>query len=300
MAHSALASALVALLGAASVTAVQAACFSTSRPILPSEHQISPTLTNGERGLALVQAVQSGRFDVLEALVRAEPDLLSTRTVLPEGTRPYAGNMADLLTIAIASCNPNMLGALLELGADPNGAIPGLALTYAALADDQVMTVMLLQAGASPDAATEGRTSALREVLFYERSDAVAVLAQFGANVNQSDMFGRTPLDSALSFGDWASAKVLMDAGANPWQVANQGTLPAFTLQNATGLSGGARAVQEELLARTAADAPIWPPPPPMEVVRNVQSGTWPTDEMRQAGFVVTEGALRSIRMVSP
>ena len=286
----------LALLAALMSSPVQAACFSTSKPTLPTPASIAATLTNGEAGRQMAEAVRSGSLEAVEALARAQPALLGTRTELPAGVRPSSGNTADLLTIAVANCDPQMVGALLELGADPNGALPGLALTYAALADDLVMAVMLLQAGAAPDASMPDSSPPMREALYFERADAVAILARFGADVNRSDPFGGTPLDAALLFGDWASAKALMDAGANPWQVANKGLLPAFTLNRATGLGGQARGIREELLARAKAKAPIWPPPGPPEVARNVLGGAWPTPAMRQAGFVVTEGALRSLR----
>ena len=291
---------LAALLAFASATAAKADCFSASRPTLPIDERISSTLTNGEDGLAIVQTVSTGAVDDLEVLVRTNPALLSTRTELPDGVRPSNGNMADLLTIAAANCDAGMVGALLELGADPNGAIRGLALTYAALADELVMAAMLLQAGADPDATTEGRTTALREVLYFERPDAVEVLAAFGADVNRADLVGGTPLDAALTFGDWASAKVLMDAGANPWQVSNKGMLPAFRLLNASVQRRRDRDLRDELLVRVQDGAPIWPPPPPMDVIRNVRIGAWPTDAMQRAGFVVTDSALRSINMVRP
>ncbi|MEL6465184.1 MAG: hypothetical protein AAFQ58_09470 [Pseudomonadota bacterium] len=289
-----------ALLGVISAMQAQAECFSTSNPKLPNDELIAPTLTNGEDGWAIVQAVRSGNLDDVETLVRGQPDLLSTRTILPEGVRPSNGNMADILTIAVANCDPLMVGALLELGAAPNGAIPGLALTYAALADDLVMAVVLLQGGADPDAKTKGRTTVLRELLFYKRSDAVALLAQAGADVNRAEMFGRTPLDAALSFGDWNSAKALMDAGANPWQVSHKGVLPAFRLMNASVQGGQDRSIRNELLERVEAGAPIWPPPPPADVIQNVKDGLWPSAAMRQAGFTLTDGAVRSIEMISP
>ena len=288
--------ALPALLAALLSSPAQAACFSTSKPTLPTPARIAATLTNGEAGRRMADAVRSGRLEAVEALARAQPALLSTRTALPGGVRPSNGNTADLLTIAVANCDPVMVGALLELGADPNGALPGLALTYAVLADDPVMAVMLLQAGANPDASMPDTSPPMREALYFERADAVAILARFGADVNRSDPFGGTPLDAALLFGDWASAKALMDAGANPWQVANKGLLPAFTLNGASRLNRRDRAIREALLARARAQAPIWPPPDPAEVARNVLQGGWPTPAMRQAGFVLTEGALRSIR----
>lgn len=277
---------------------VTSACFSRSQPSLPRTEAIRPFLNNGEAGRRIFDAVMAGDIEEVGRLVRADPSLLSTHRVLGKGERASNGNVGGLLTFAVARCDTAMVGALLELGIDPDGTPPGSALTYAVLADDPVMAVMLVQAGASPDAHAEGSSTPLREVLYFERSDAVRLLVNAGADVNRADAVGGTPLEAALMFGDYPSAEELMRAGANPWQVANKGRLPA-TMLLSPAANPQHEQIRERLLAAARAQASVWPPPGTTEIVRQFASGAWPTPAMREAGFVASPQALASMRQVA-
>ena len=273
-------------------------CFSRSQPAFPSSENVRPFLSNGESGRQIYDAVVAGDVDAVGLMVRADPRLLATHRILPAGERASNGNVGGLLTFAVARCDAKMLGALLELGIDPDGVPPGAALTYAVLADDLVMAVMLLQAGASPDAHAEAGNTPLREVLYFERADAVRLLANAGADVNRADAVGGTPLEAALMFGDYPSAQELMRAGANPWQVANKGRLPAAMLLTPAA-NPQHEAIRERLLAAARRQASVWPPPETSEIVRQFAAGTWPTPAMREARFEATPQALASIRQVA-
>ena len=270
-------------------------CFERSQPVLPVAEAVRPRLTNGEAGRRIFDAVAAGDIEAVEAMVRSDPKLLSTHRRLAEGERPANGNAGDLLVFAVARCDARMVGALLELGADPDGTPAGLPLTLAALADDPLMATMLLQAGANADAHTPDTSTPLREALYFERSDAVELLIRGGADVNRADAVGGTPLEAALTFADYRSAEILMRAGANPWQVANKGTLPAALLVS-PAKEGGDEIIRQRLLEQLRANAPSWPPPSATEVTRNVLAGSWPTPAMQERGFAVTEQALESMR----
>lgn len=274
------------------------ACFSRSHPTLPRTETIRPFLSNGDSGRQIYDAVIAGDVDEVGRMVRADPRLLTTQRVLQAGERASNGNVGGLLTFAVARCDAGMLGALLELGIDPDGVPPGTALTYAVLADEPLMATMLLQAGASPDAHADGGSTPLREVLYFERPDAVRLLANAGADVNRSDAVGGTPLEAALMFGDYPSAEELMRAGANPWQVANKGKLPAAMLLTPSG-NPQHETIRERLLAAARKQAPVWPPPGTSEIVRQFAVGAWPTPAMREAGFVASPQALASIQQVA-
>ena len=293
-----LALSLVAATGSCSPLSADTSCFKRSHPVLPAAEKVRPYLNNGEEGRAVYDAVVAGDIDAVERMIRANPRLLETHRVLADGERPSNGNAGGLLAFAIARCDARMLGALLELGVDPDGTPPGVALTYALLADDPLMATMLLQAGANPDAHRTGGSTPLREVLYYERSDAVELLVRAGADVNHSDEVGITPLLSALRFGDYRSARALMEGGANPWLVSNKGELPAAILQE-EAQDKGQDPIRQQLLDRARRNAPSWPPPDRAEIVRQFASGAWPTDAMRSAGFIASEGALQSIRLVA-
>ena len=298
-AHATILAALVGLaLGSCAPVSAGSACFQRSKPVLPTPDKVRAHLSNGEEGRRIHDAVIDGDIAAVETLVRANPRLLATHRVLADGERPSNGNVGGLLTFAIARCDAQMVGALLELGADPDGIPPGNPLTYALLADDLVMATMLLQAGASPDAAAPGGTTPLREVLYYERADAVALLVKAGADVNHADAIGTTPLLAALRFGDYRSAEALIAGGANPWKVANKGALPAAMLMDAAN-DAEQEPLRRALLARVEAQAPVWPPPPQSEIVARFASGEWPTPAMTAAGFDASPGALTTIRQVA-
>lgn len=285
------------LTGSCSALSETTSCYTRSQLQLPDRQKVRPHLSNGEEGRQLYDAVMDGDIARVEEMVRANPRLLSTQRVLGRNERAQSGNSGGLLAFAVANCDPRMLGALLELGIDPDGTPPGLALTYAALADDPLMATMLLQAGASPDASEPKGTTPLKEVLYYERPDAVELLVRGGANVNRPDPVGASPLELALTFQDYKSAEILLKAGANPWQVGNKGTL------SATLLTGEAKESADEpqrlkLLEMVRARSPIWPPPSAAEVREGFLHGDWPNAEMKNLGLVATEEAMNSMRLV--
>lgn len=270
-------------------------CFKRFAPSLPTRDKVRARLSNGETGRAIYDAVAKGDRAAVERLARSDPRLLNTHAVLPDGEAPYDGNSGDLLTFAIAACDPGMVGLLLELGAAPDGQMPGQPLTLALLADDLIMAQMLLQAGAKPDAHGPLNQRPMSEALQFRNLEAVALLLRSGANPNGTDAFGATPLQNALLYGDYAGAKVLMQNGANPWQVGSKGELPARTLaQPVQDRANEAIRQQLEQMARKR-DLP-WPPPSLLETQDRFASGQWPTHDMRAAGFIASEPALRSIQ----
>ena len=292
----ALAAAAAPALGSCSSVQGSPGCFGQSDVSLPTADKVRARLSNGEAGRRAYDAVASGDLAALESLVHNDPRLLSTHAVLAEGERPSNGNVGDLLAFAVASCRPETVAALLELGADPDGNPAGLPLTLAALADDPLMATMLLQAGASADAHDENLSSPLREALYFERSDSVALLLRGGADPNRVDAVGGTPLAAAMLFADYRSAEELLRAGANPWQVANKGVLPARLLVEPVK-DGGDEALRQRLVSRVRENAPIWPPPPASEVRDKVLGKDWPTAAMAESGFAVTPQAMSSMQL---
>lgn len=303
---SAFAISIVALVGAVngSCTPVNAgpSCFQRSNPSLPTAEKVRNYLSNGEEGRRIYDAVNEGDVAAVEELVRSNPRLLETHRVLADGEVSSDGNTGGLLTFAIARCDAQMVGALLDLGADPDGIPAGNPLIYALLADDMLMATMLLQAGASPDARPQaGRgdgTTPLREVLYYKRSDAVELLVKAGADVNHADAIGTTPLLAAIRFEDYESAQALIEGGANPWLVSNKGALPAARLMEPSR-DEKQEPLRRALLDQVKAKAASWPPPSTQEIVEKFASGQWPTPAMEQAGFVASPGAVKSIKQVA-
>ncbi|WP_281964003.1 ankyrin repeat domain-containing protein [Serinicoccus marinus] len=271
-------------------------CFSQTQPSLPTPETVRDHLDHAAAGQQVYDAVVDGDEERVAELVRGDEQLLGTRVVLPDGVRPGDGNDGDLLTFAVAGCDGEMVSTLLDLGADPDGKAPGLALTYALLADDLDLAEQLLGAGADPDAHGPDTAPPMQEVLLFERPASVGLLLDHGADPDRAEpVSGATPLGSALTFGDLESAGLLLEAGANPWQVGVQGTLPAWQLTQELE-DDGADQTRRELLAEARDPDLPWPPPGPPETTARFLSGEWPTPRMEAAGFVASEGALRSMR----
>ena len=281
------------------MASAKANCFTRSSVSLPTSKKVRAHLSQGEVGRRIYDAVVDGDIDRVAELVRAEPQALSVHRVLRDGERPSDGNAGDLLTFAVAGCDPQMVAALLELGADPDGQPAGLPLTYALLADEPVMATMLLQAGADADAAPAGGRVPLVEILHYERPDAVRLLARAGADVNRPDTVGALPLHYALLFGDYASARELMQAGASAWQVGTKGRTPAWEMVQAAAQAGASAELAGliEMAKEQARPAGLaWPPAAPAEVRDRFLSGAWPTPQMRQIGYIAQANAMASLR----
>ena len=99
---------------------------------LPDRAKIMANLTGGQPGREAMTAVFSGDIDALRRLVAADKRVLDTRVTVPADfdSRPD-GQWGDLMTIAVARCDGEMVHALLDLGASPNGADYGWPLSIA-------------------------------------------------------------------------------------------------------------------------------------------------------------------------
>ena len=159
------------------------------------------------------------------------------------------------------------------------------------------MARALLQAGADPDAHDPGLTTPLFEVLLYERADAVALLAAHGADLDRPDAVGRIPLGINMSNDPWPVYQVLIEAGANPWQVGNGGLLPAYRLYDLEANTSEDRAIKDAILEQIQNGAPMWPPVNTSVVMQNFLDGTWPTPDMAAAGLYASDEAMANMRL---
>lgn len=164
-------------------------------------------------GDRLLAAVRDGKLDAFYAL-------LQTKTV--------DLNKESLLHWATLGRKVDMVDALLAAGADVNW--PGLhdgqtplyvatSVTYKELVD------RLLKAGANPNlgkltgpasgASIEILTSPLLKTIEWGGIDIAALLLNAGADVNQGDQDGYTPLTLATEKGNEGMVKLLLKHGAS-------------------------------------------------------------------------------------
>jgi ankyrin repeat protein len=148
--------------------------------------------------VALVQAVRGGDLAALERLLTENPGVASARI-------GHAGNTRTLLHVAT----------------DWPGYFP----------EGPAVTRMLLQAGADPDARTEGGTAPETPLHWAASSDDVdvaEVLIDGGAGIEAPGASIGTPLGNAVGYGCWHVARALVQRGARVdalWQAAALGML---------------------------------------------------------------------------
>ncbi len=186
------------------------------------------TVTAPDGATALHWASYWDDVETAELLIRASADVNAANDL---GATP--------LWIASLNGSASMVRSLLEAGAKPNAALlsgEAPVMTAARTGNPRVVE-LLLAAGADPNAsATRGQT-ALMWAASQRHSDVVGVLLEYGADVharsetwsqvmaipphsapaNQQDVphGGNTALTFAARVGDLASARMLVNAGAD-------------------------------------------------------------------------------------
>jgi ankyrin repeat protein len=128
-----------------------------------------------------------------------------------------------LLSIAAGShlAGVDMLRLLVENGANVNGVgkqLDGTPLSVAAKSGDIDKVRFLLEAGADPHLSTSSGYTPLIHAVYGQsptRPQVVRLLLDVGADPNVVTGYGESPLGTALYFSDFATLRILLDAGAD-------------------------------------------------------------------------------------
>jgi hypothetical protein len=271
-------------------------CF-TARPhvVTPNRDKALANLTNGPAARRLVEAILAGDAATAGALLRSDRALVTTEVTFDArgGASRPDGQYGDLLTFAVSTCDPAMVSALLEAGAPPDGQQIGQALTLALLADTPAMAELLLRAGASPDPQKKGGQNAMYEVTANGHEGGVMTLIRNKADTAWVGRFGDGYLQDAVDMEQFRIAELLVDAGANLWQVSGAGAVPAQSLVGAAILDNKENeAARARLRAKAKRPELPWPPPKPPELRALILGGKWPTPAMKAAGMSVPNSAI--------
>ena len=179
----------------------------------------------------LLFAAQQGNVEVARLLLAAGAGV---EEAAPEGIGGDTnarvlfreGSEASALLVAIDSGQAGVARFLLERGADPNHDGAGRTPLHSAVQHEMPdVVVALLAAGADPDARLE---KPLPLVSRRIRQD----------NGLTPTTVGSTPFLLAASFGDVASMRLLVDAGADPFLTTDDGTTALMVAAGADYVEG--------------------------------------------------------------
>ncbi|HLH52308.1 MAG TPA: ankyrin repeat domain-containing protein [Verrucomicrobiae bacterium] len=188
---------------------------------LANEEDLPPV---NPKAVAMVEALRSDDLHGFMKLARQDPSLLNTRG--PGGSTPfmYAVLYADTTTIA----------KLLKLGADPNKQNDAHATALMWAARDLDKTRLLVKHGADVNVRSDDRRTPLMIAARHPGGvQTVKFLLDKGANPNPNTkpVAESSPLLEALTAGEEATARLLLERGADAQATAEQGLTMAVTTQ---------------------------------------------------------------------
>ncbi|HEV2352400.1 MAG TPA: ankyrin repeat domain-containing protein [Terriglobia bacterium] len=140
-------------------------------------------------------------------------------------------NNASPLFLASMAGDPDNIAMLLVKGGNPNlrmdiiGMFPTSPLFQAIAFGDPLIMKQLMAGGADVHEKDSDSMTALHWAVVDHHPAAVKALLDAGADVNAVDRFGYTPLlyASTIDFGDSETARILLQAGADPNIKAKKG-----------------------------------------------------------------------------
>lgn len=170
------------------------------------------------------------RGDVLVAAA-ARGDRARVAEQIAQGVGPNSTDASGRppLMAAVAAGHTETVRVLLEAGADPSIKFGGLTALGIAIRErrDSLVNV-LLKAGAQPDQREDAGGTPLHAAAALGRLASVEELVAAGANLNASDRQGRTALIVAVLNGHRNVVQQLLSAGADANRPGRDGFSPLY------------------------------------------------------------------------
>ncbi|SIR33145.1 MULTISPECIES: ankyrin repeat domain-containing protein [Acidiphilium] len=207
--------------------------------------------------------------DVDKALKAASKLAYGVNCAAPDGVTP--------LLVAVERENRDMVLALLDAGAQPDGDSQKAPVFQAVSCSTPDILRDLLDAGADPNGMMD-TVPALCDAALHNRIAAAELLLSYGADVNSQNSIGVTAINKAASAEQWDMVNFLMDHGASIWIAApaSGSTMPRFAINDRMDPNSALWRSREAAIQKIKAAGFPWPPPHPKEVKRLLSEGKWP------------------------
>jgi ankyrin repeat protein len=181
-----------------------------------------------DRGADLEARDSEGNTPFMEAVMAGSTRLMEL--LIGKGADPMTRNARGdtPLHIAVATGRLELVNPLLRRGASIHARSTFNRTPFQlALAESPGMISTLLTRDRIHSADDFGNS--VLHVALQEHSSAstVKIIIDLGARLSAVDSNGRTPLRLAVDIEDWGSAKILADAGSDPFSAAVDGKTPA-------------------------------------------------------------------------
>ena len=265
---------LLAALMSIGTPEVQAACFAPDTA-LPNRREIMGDAHLGQTARDLALALLAGDVATARRLLESDPRLANEAV----------GSHHDMLSMAVAACDPAAVELVLARGAAPDGVEGrGVPLQLALRATQPDMAFLLLKRGASPNPKGDP-AGPITTAIELNSLGGVRMLLDFRADPNLAERTGNRPLQTALDMEHFRVAELLLDRDANPWAIDGGGANLGSSLASPMGtLAPEESAARARLIKRLARLGWPNPAPSPAEVRALALAGKWPPSQARAAG----------------
>lgn len=199
------------------------------------------------------------------------------RAVAAEGKLDFVGPEGDtLLLVAIMANNRDAVRTILQLGGNPNVPQARAPIGVATSVASFEIVQALVDGGADVNGAVDSEPAIWRAAL-GNRRDVVQLLAQRGAAIDAVNDDGDTPAIAAAQAGHFSMAGALVASGSSPFVVPSSGmTLGFWAYRSRLPSTSDEGRARDRLIQALKDRGHPWPPPGPDEVLAMQAAGQWP------------------------